>query len=317
MANSYKAGAGFWSTGGRVLRCVSLALLGTWPCLVAAEGVSSAPPYLGERLVYQVSYHGALSGQASVDIADAVLETKSNAETFNGVPAYRSALQVSTEDYPAVEGFYPFRYRFQSYYSTDLARALYIDVRKISRKDQSEIVWFDWDGGTVERYKKRGKVAEGRGSDAPAILAAADALNKGYRHNAKDDLRLNGALLDRLSLLQVVRAQELLPGKAIRFSVSDGKVLYSYRVQVLGREPLEQDGQVWDTHKLSFDGFEQGNAERQPEHAPVFIWLTADRHKLPVRFSSEAVLGTFRIDLRTVNGQPAKELAGDQLAVVP
>ncbi len=318
MTDSSKLGAYSGSTDRRLLRRVFLVLLGTLLCLSAvAEDKPGTPPFLGEQLVYQVSYQGALSGQASVNIADAVLETKAGAETINGVRAYQSTLQVSTEDYPVLEEVYPFRYRFRSYYSTDLSRALYIDVQKTSRKDQHELVWFDWEAGRAERYKKRSKVREEQVSDASAFLVGADARKKGFRHNAKNDLHLNGTLLDRLSLLQVARAQDLFSGKAIESPVSDGKSMYRYHVQVLGRELLEQGGRVWDTYKLSFDGFEQGKMERQPDHAPVFIWVTADSRKLPVRFSSDAVLGTFVIDLRMANGQPVKELAGDQIAVLP
>ena len=127
----------------------------------------------------------------------------------------------------------------------------------------------------------------------PSILNGLHYDKRDFRRSGKSGLRLPNFMLDRLSLLQAVRSRDLKPGQEIRLPISDGKAILNYQVRVLGRERLEHDGGAWDTFKLRFDAFKEGRWSGRPIHPGVFIWLTADSRKVPVRFSIDYALGTF------------------------
>ena len=70
--------------GSQALCCFIAGLL----CLFhISPAFSSSLPLQEERLEYRVSYQGALSARAQVDICDAVLETSLEQSPVNGEPA--------------------------------------------------------------------------------------------------------------------------------------------------------------------------------------------------------------------------------------
>ena len=311
----------------RVSVCL-LALLFSF--LLATPAVSGSPAYLGERLNYTISYRGVFSAMNWIDIADAELQTEQSA--FNGQPVYRSHLQVSTEAYGKMERFYPLRYRFESYFSTDLQRTLLFDEQKKTHKVRREIVWVDWEQRSANRYKQKvsrdakeggmedtgefdfadkGPRVKKKANGLPPLLTGLDDADKGQFRQARGaNLRRLNNILDQLSLLQAVRVQDLVAGQEIRLPVLDGRDVLSYRIRVVKRETLEQQGQGWDTFKLRFDAFKQGAEKGEIEHPPIYVWLTTDDRRIPVRFASNYALGKFAGQLKVLDslaGLPKKE----------
>jgi len=298
--------------------------------LLATPAVSGPPAYLGEHLNYTISYRGVFSAMNWVDIADAELQTERSA--FNGQPVYRSHLQVSTEAYGKMEQFYPLRYRFESYFSTDLQRTLLFDEQKKTHKERREIVWVDWEQREANRYKQKaskatkegnreeweqfdfgayGQLKEKKANGLPPILTELDTTDQGQFRQARGaNLRRLSNILDQLSLLQAVRIQELTAGQEIQLPVMDGDDVLSYRIQVVKRETIEQQGQSWDTFQLRFEAFKQGAEEGEVEHPPIYVWLTTDDRRIPVRFASNYALGKFAGQLKTLDsiaGLPKSE----------
>lgn len=293
--------------GFRALRRWTAGLL----CLLYfSPALPSGPALQGERLEYRISYQGALSAMARIDICDAVLET-SLEQGPSGEPAYRSTVRISSEGHEQMERLYPFRYRLRSFYSADLQHSILLDKYRKTRKERHEIVWFDWERKVAERYKRRkpkeaprhvpgaGSGADGRKDEGMLrILSGLGYDPANFRPSSKTGLRLPGLLLDRLSLLQAARSRDFSPGQEIRLSVSDGKAILNYRVQVLGREPIGHGGRMRDSFKLRFDAFADGRWSGRTAHPGVFVWLTADGSKTPVRFSVDYALGTFVVQMK-------------------
>jgi hypothetical protein len=133
-------------------------------------------------------------------------------------------------------------------------------------------------------------------------------LKKGsevFRRASGAKLNRMNAILDQLSLLQAVRAKELVIGQEIRLPALDGNDLLNYRIKVVKRERIEQQGSAWDTYKLQFDGFKQGDTKGKTDHPPMFVWLTTDEQRVPVRFASDYALGRFAGELRVNEGLAA------------
>ncbi|MCF6354109.1 MAG: DUF3108 domain-containing protein [Candidatus Polarisedimenticolaceae bacterium] len=269
----------------------------------------SAAPQVGDRLEYTISYQGGLTAMAWLDICDAVLESSWQPVTVNGEAAYKAEIKISSEPHKKMEALYPFRYQLTSYFSTDLQRSILFERRKKTRKERHEIIRFDWDEKTTERYKRRKPQQAEAGFSGEVTemfhflgYAAAD-----FRRSGKAGQKLLSNMLDRLSLLQAVRGQNFAVGDEMRFTIADGKKVLNYLVRVQTRGSLEQDNQQRDLFKVRFDAFTSGEWSGQPVHPAVFVWMTADERKIPVRFVIDYAMGNFVIQLKQgAQGQMAK-----------
>ncbi len=280
--------------------------------LVSPVGLLAAPQ-VDERLEYRISYQGGLTAMARLDICDAVLESSWQTVAVNGEAAYKAQIQISSEAHKKMEQFYPFRYQLTSYFSTDLQRSILFDKRREGRKgkERHEIVHFDWDEKVTERYKRRKPQQAGGGfrSEVTEMLHFLGYAPADFRRSGKAGQKLLTNMLDHLSLLQAVRGQPLAVGDERRFTISDGKKVLNYLVRVQTRGPLEQDSRQRDLFKVRFDAFKAGRWSGQPVHPAVFVWMTADERRIPVRFVIDYALGRFVIQLKqSVEGQMAKTL---------
>ena len=274
----------------------------------------SAAPMADERLEYTISYQGGLTAMVWLDICDAVLETSQQAVSVNGEPAYKALIEITSEPHEKMEELYPFRFQLTSFFSSDMQRSILFDKRKKTKKDRHEIIRFDWDEKVTERYKrlKPKQIAAGatnieagknKTSDLFAFLGYDQAH---FRRSGRAGQKLSTGMLDRLSLLQAVRSQKLTVGEEKRLTISDGKKVLNYLVRVQAREALEHDRQNLDLLKVRFDAFKTGKWSGTPAHPTVYIWMTADDLRIPVRFSIDYALGTFVIQLKQkIEGQPA------------
>jgi len=267
-----------------------------------------ATPVADERLEYTISYQGGLSAMAWLDICDAVLETSQQTVTVNGEKANKVVVQITSEHHKEMEHLYPFRFQLMSYFSIDLKRSILLDKRKKTRKERHEIIRFDWDKRITERYKRHKSqqmaaaptkpTETNQNSKAFNIFSFLGYDPAHFRRSGKPGQKLSTNMLDRLSLLQAVRSQELAVGEERRFTITDGKKVLNYLVRVQTRGPLKQYGQKKDLLKVRFDAFEAGKWSGTPAHPAVFIWMTADEHKIPVRFTIDYAMGTFVVQLK-------------------
>ncbi|VAX10385.1 hypothetical protein MNBD_GAMMA26-165 [hydrothermal vent metagenome] len=262
-----------------------------------------------ERLEYRISYQGSLTAMAKLDICDAVLETSRDESTISGKPVFQASVNISSKRYKKMEAVYPFRYLLRSFFSPDMQRSILFERSKKTRKLRHEIVWFNWDKGVTERFKKRkqkeivksqARLTTRKQDGVPGFFGDLNYNSNEFRRSSKPGLKLADGMLDRLSLLQSVRSQQLSPGQDIRLSISDGKKILNYLVQVQKRETIEHQGQLLDTYKLRFDAFAGGRWSGTPSHPGVFAWLTADDKKTPVRFTVNYAGGEFLIQVKNL-----------------
>jgi len=274
----------------------------------------SAAPVADERLEYTISYQGGLTAMVWLDICDAVLETSQQMIPVNGEKAYKALVEITSERHEQMEEMYPFRFHLTSYFSSDMQRSILFDKRKKTKKDRHEVIRFDWDEKVTQRFKRlkprhipAGATSAEVGSDEISDLfdfLGYDPTH--FRRSGKPGQKLSGSMLDRLSLLQAVRSQKLAVGQEKRLTISDGKKVLNYLVRVQARESLKHDDQKQDLFKVRFDAFKAGKWSGEPAHPAVYVWMTADERKVPVRFSIDYALGTFVIQLKkSIAGQPA------------
>ena len=257
-----------------------------------------ALPVGAESLQYQVLYKGLFSAGRELPIADVTLTTRKPAADAS----YRESQLVATsQGYDYVEAFYPIRYRLRSWYQEDASNGLAFENYRQKRhsKIKHRLIYLD---NPHKPFVTHNLVTEGD-LDLPALL------NGSYRRVSTG----NGAVrFDRLGLLEHVRARELLPGQVLKVPVSNGKEMMEYRVSVEARETVKVLGRSWPALKLRFDGLESDERGREKHaHRPIFIWLSDDDKRLPLRAVNRHALGRFSIELQKVADE------GVRLALLP
>jgi hypothetical protein len=113
-----------------------------------------------------------------------------------------------------------------------------------------------------------------------------------------------GALLDQLSLLHLLRTQPLSPGIR-RFEVVEGRHLLQYLVEVEGPEEIQQGGRSKSAWRVRFDAQRlDGDPGEAGAHASVWAWIGKDAERTPLRFEHRHVIGDFRVELTESAGWP-------------
>lgn len=99
---------------------------------------------------------------------------------------------------------------------------------------------------------------------------------------------------DSLSSFYAVRDTPLVIGKNIYIDVFDGKRLHNTEVQVLRRERVRVKGGEFDTVLIKPIMKTKGIFEKTGD---VYIWLTDDQRRIPVKMSSAAKIGAVTAEL--------------------
>jgi hypothetical protein len=101
---------------------------------------------------------------------------------------------------------------------------------------------------------------------------------------------------DSLSSFYAVRDTPLTIGKSIYIDVFDGKKLHATEVQVLRRERIRVKAGEFNTLVIKPIMRTKGIFEKTGD---VFIWLSDDQRRLPVKMSSAAKIGAVTAELAT------------------
>jgi len=99
---------------------------------------------------------------------------------------------------------------------------------------------------------------------------------------------------DSLSSFYAVRDARLIVGKSIFIDVFDGKRLHATEVQVLRKERLKVKAGEFNTLVVKPIMKTKGIFEKTGD---VFIWLSDDNRRLPVKMSSAAKIGAVTAEL--------------------
>lgn len=263
----------------KTLCCVGL-------LLQASVALASAP----ETLSYRVYYKGLLSAMQELPIAEARLVT----EQADDGRLEISTLSLSSAAHDVVDTLYPIRYRLRSLYDLRDQRLLGMERFKRTREVKHDLAWLDADHGLLHYLKADANASEVR---IPGSLQPW--LAKGAVHGAeRDALAVPDQLLDRLTLLQTLRRHIPALGEVQRLPVTDGPKTYRYQVRLDGTETLSLAGRRWDTWRLRVEGYEttvDGRPSDEPDHAPIYVWISRDPARLPLQFRIDHAVGDFTV----------------------
>jgi hypothetical protein len=231
-----------------------------------------------ENLGYQVVYNGVFSLERDLPIADVSLQTRA----IESSGSLLSQLQATSERYPLVESLYPVRYRFRSW----------------SEPKQGHLV-------ALEAYEKTSRERHRlyRRKAADTVMTAVDmsAATDYGGPSAADTLAAGAApFFDRIGLLQRIRREPLASGATFDYPVTNGKRAMHYRVKVLRATTLQLAGNPVASWKLRIDAWKQGRRGKDKmAHRPVYLWLSRDPQRIPLRADVRHAAGLFRLTLST------------------
>ncbi len=249
---------------------------------------------LAETLYYEATYQGLFTAGQPVRIAAISLET-GPLEQAESSGLVQSVMRVTSEPYAFVEKHYPFRVRYRSIWSSRPSGVQAMEIYEKTHRTKHEIIWVDKEAGRMQRYRPRGRHA-GR-HVFPVSLRRWLAPGEEFQFHKYGRHPVPKGMQDWLSMLQAVRGAKLETGAEQNYATTDGKHLYHYRVKVESHKRLKVHGQKRWTWKLRFDATEEGKPG--PAHRPVYVWLSDDDRREPLKFESRHPLGRFTIRLTT------------------
>ena len=227
------------------------------PVLAAAD--TSLVP--GERLTYQIYW-------SFIPAARATLEIAPNGENSVKGAVYHFTMTART--LPVLDMIYKYRERIDSYVAAGVQYSLRYKRVQESSHPRDILVDFDWNKGRVQ-YRNFGKSSE--------------------------PIRVRPGTLDPLSALYYIRSQPMTERFVFERWVTDGKKLSLAKASFVQKETLTIHGKNYQTIKVEPDLRDvKGVFEKSPG-AKLFIWLTDDSRKLPVKVKSKVKVGSFIAEL--------------------
>ncbi len=230
--------------------------------LVASLAAAATPmgQFRGERLSYDVMWGGMVVGHARI-------------ETLPTTSSHLMVVRTTAKANKTIQSLYPVRDTIESFFDT--ATGLPLEFRKRQLEGS---------------YEAEFKI----GFDRVRQLANVSGSAKG-KPRPDTALRLEGGEFDLLSAFLWTRRNEMEPGKSLWFPMVDNRKRFaSVEVACLKRETIEMDsGKV---RAILIEPRIHGDALFASK-GKLYIWLTDDAQRVPVRMKSKIKLGTIQADL--------------------
>ena len=238
----------------------SLILAGSLLLAVAA-GAAPLPFEPGETLFYEVRWE-------RIPVARVSLEVRPFRQ-IQGEQAFHFALRART--YPAIEIFYPVDGRIDAFTDIEVTRSLRFKKDMLEGRTQRTYrVDFDWNRGMAvyenDEHKKR-------------------------------SISLPDGTLDIVSILYYTRTLPLEAGMAVTRPINSGKKTLMAQAQVVRKETIMVDGRPWQAFLIEPDVREAGGVFKKSKKAELYLWVSADERKLPLKVVGKVWVGSFIAEL--------------------
>ena len=270
------------------------------PVLMAASLLAPASLHAAERLEYLVQYKGVLSGFAWTDVSRAAIHSSTLADCSGRGPCMTSTATMSSRGYAVLEAIFKVRFHTRSFYQPRQWRTLAFEMRE--RKYSKQYLPYGYKhslsvfppGEDGIDYFELGA----EGEPLPAALqpfVATDHLPAAGIRVAKVRRKpIAYDSIDRLTLLQRVRAAPLKKGYSAAYNGTNGRKQLQFRVTVLSAEDFTIADKQWQTWKIRVDELEKGDRP-----VSLFAWVSRDSRKIPVKIEFDSTFGSARFVLQS------------------
>lgn len=240
-----------------------LIMCAVWLAMGAPGAQALEPPptlasLVGERLEFRVRWGVITAAQATLEVLDA----------GQGTIKLRAVARTAA----VVDAIYPVRDQIDSTVTLP--------------------------GGTVARYFKTSKEGWGKSRRVEVLFDPAAGTSRYFKDGEFSRLLLvPPGVQDPLSSFYAYRTREIPLDEDVALDITDGKKLVVGVTSVLGREVVETPAGRFSTVRIEpkIEGI--GGIFKKSPGARVFIWLTDDRWRRPVKMQSKVVVGHFTAEL--------------------
>ena len=232
--------------------------------------------WVGEKLTFGIYYQFIRVGTAEMEIVDTVL--------VNG----KKTIHIQTKARSA--GFFDNFYKVRDEINTYLDPQGFFSrkfVKKLREGDYYVDVILNYD------YEKRTIYGEKIRYDENDIKKVREKDSKKY------EVELTKPLFDVLASFYFSRLQRLEPGMPVYVESNDNDKIYPITIFVQKYEVEKTDAGKFKTIKISPKL--RGDAVFKQEGA-IWIWLTNDQFKIPVKVESELYFGSIYVELEKIQG---------------
>jgi hypothetical protein len=173
-------------------------------------------------------------------------------------------------------------------------------------------------GLRVERYVQDGKEGRGRAE----LMEIVFDLDRGVAQRTEDGEPLEPVevpvdVQDPLSSFYAFRTRDPDDEGVVELTISDGKRTKAGKVRIVGRESIKTPAGQFDTVIISPDIEGLGGIFKKSPGATLFIWLTDDEWRRPVKMRSKVSVGSFTAVLRKWEHAAADRSAAQQIQAFP
>lgn len=242
---------------------IARSLLLIWLLMAATTGAAPASEEIlqpfspGEKLTFRLSWEFIPAGEATLEVKPPRM--------LDGQPVLHFVMTARSNAF--IDTFYKVRDRIEAFADAELSRSVLYRKQQREGSHHGDIeVRFDWTAGTA-RYSNKGE--------------------------PKDPIDILPGTFDPLSAFYCARHVALQENATIELPITDGKKVIMGRIKVLRRETVTIDDRTYDTFVVEPDLQDVGGVFRKSPDAKMYLWLTADHRRIPVRIESEVVVGSF------------------------
>ena len=256
-----------------------------WVAGVSADSrpMAFAP---GEKLTFHLKW-------GIIPAGSAVLEVQSM-KVVNGVPSYHFVMKARTNAF--IDSIYRYRSRIDAFADRQLTHSLrYHKKTELGSRTKEDRVHFDWETQEV-RFNRTNTYA---------------GKNPKIKTEQKRIPLLPGAF-DPLSVFYFTRQLDVGPGAPVERPVSDGRKCVLATAMIHKRETLRVNGKDYDTYLVVPDLKHVGGVFEKSKDAKIYLWVTADERRIPVKIRSKVVVGYFTGELISAELPGAGSLPGAQ-----
>lgn len=276
----------------------------------------SAQAQESEQFQFRMSFSGFITGYMWKDLAEMSMSLAPDEIQFQGQPAKRIHMSVTTEDYSFSEAIHALRYRWESILDSEMKRTLLVRVVDDGDNESHDVYWYQWPEKSIATFSKREqedvtipffheetklKWETNTHPAPPAFIDShapvADGLSYLIMNKLKRD-RLTHDAIDPLSMLVQLRHHDYQAEPELTLNVIHEDDLDPYKATLMSSESIDYDGEEVTALKLRM----QRDTEEGEEGA-MTMWLSDDERRLPLRIDVEAPLGALHMKLLPPAGE--------------
>ena len=241
-----------------------IGLIICFPGFTTYPSCQELPFQPGEKLTFNLTWNLIPAGTATLEVLPV--------ETMNGVESLHFVFTAKTT--PFLDHIYKVRNRVDSYTDTNMTRSvLYKKTVQEGRRKADIEVTFNWEENL------------------------AQYSNFGVR---KKPIPIQPGTFDPFSIFYYARMLDIGKGPEINQPVTDGRQFAIGAAKVIKRETINVPTGKYDAYLIEPDLKNIGGVFSKNPDAKIYLWVSADQHKIPVKVKSSVTIGSFVGELVSV-----------------